>query len=141
MTEAITTTSDQFIMIQGYAGTGKTTMTRSAIDTIKHAQSMTHEEVELIAVAPTHQAVKEMRALGIEAQTLKSFLIEQEQEPTLSKKTLVLLDESSMVSNRDCANLMQKIHHSRVLWKKRQKCSIWIKNAFYSLFYMNMSSL
>lgn len=110
--ELITTTSDQFIMIQGYAGTGKTTMTRSAIDTIKHAQSMTHEEVELIAVAPTHQAVKEMRALGIEAQTLKSFLIEQEQEPTLSKKTLVLLDESSMVSNRDCANLMQKIHHS-----------------------------
>ncbi|WP_031562449.1 conjugative transfer relaxase/helicase TraI [Legionella wadsworthii] len=110
--ELITTTSDQFIMIQGYAGTGKTTMTRSAIDTIKHAQSMTHEEVELIAVAPTHQAVKEMRALGIEAQTLKSFLIEQEQESTLSKKTLVLLDESSMVSNRDCANLMQKIHHS-----------------------------
>ncbi|WP_061449580.1 conjugative transfer relaxase/helicase TraI, partial [Legionella pneumophila] len=110
--ELITTTSDQFIMIQGYAGTGKTTMTRSAIDTIKHAQSMTHEEVELIAVAPTHQAVKEMRALGIEAQTLKSFLIEQEQESTLSKKTLVLIDESSMVSNRDCANLMQKIHHS-----------------------------
>ncbi|HAU1484343.1 TPA: conjugative transfer relaxase/helicase TraI [Legionella pneumophila] len=110
--ELITTTSDQFIMIQGYAGTGKTTMTRSAIDTIKHAQSITHEEVELIAVAPTHQAVKEMRALGIEAQTLKSFLIEQEQESTLSKKTLVLLDESSMVSNRDCANLMQKIHHS-----------------------------
>ncbi|HAT6349346.1 TPA: conjugative transfer relaxase/helicase TraI [Legionella pneumophila] len=110
--ELITTTSDQFIMIQGYAGTGKTTMTHSAIDTIKHAQSMTHEEVELIAVAPTHQAVKEMRALGIEAQTLKSFLIEQEQESTLSKKTLVLLDESSMVSNRDCANLMQKIHHS-----------------------------
>ncbi|HAU0358767.1 TPA: AAA family ATPase, partial [Legionella pneumophila] len=110
--ELITTTTDQFIMIQGYAGTGKTTMTRSAIDTIRHVQSMTHEEVKLIAVAPTHQAVKEMRALGIEAQTLKSFLIEQEQEATLSKETLVLLDESSMVSNRDCASLIQKIHDS-----------------------------
>ncbi|HAU1234359.1 TPA: conjugative transfer relaxase/helicase TraI [Legionella pneumophila] len=110
--ELITTTTDQFIMIQGYAGTGKTTMTRSAIDTIRHVQSMTHEEVKLIAVAPTHQAVKEMRALGIEAQTLKSFLIEQEQQATLSKETLVLLDESSMVSNRDCASLIQKIHDS-----------------------------
>ncbi|MDP3267676.1 MAG: AAA family ATPase, partial [Legionella sp.] len=108
----ITTTTDQFIMIQGYAGTGKTTMTRSAIDTILFAKSMVSESIDIIAVAPTHQAVKEMRALGLQAQTLKSFLIGQEQESTLTRDSLVLLDESSMVSNRDCANLVQKIQAS-----------------------------
>ena len=110
--ELITTTSDKFIMIQGYAGTGKTTMTRTAIDTIKFAQSMVTDTIDIIAVAPTHQAVKEMRALGIQAQTLKSFLIAQDEEPTLSKNSLVLLDESSMVSNRDCARLIQQIQDS-----------------------------
>ncbi|MFT4058948.1 MAG: conjugative transfer relaxase/helicase TraI [Legionella sp.] len=108
----ITTTSDQFIMIQGYAGTGKTTMNKTTIDTVHHVRSMTQEELRIIAVAPTHQAVKEMRALGIEAQTLKSFLIAQDQELTLSPNSLVLLDESSMVSNRDCARLVQQISDS-----------------------------
>ncbi|HHF0528707.1 TPA: conjugative transfer relaxase/helicase TraI [Legionella anisa] len=110
--ELITTTSDQFIIIQGYAGTGKTTMTRTAIDCMNQAQSMVSEGISLIAVAPTHQAVKEMRALGIQGQTLKSFLIEQEQEATLTQKSLVLLDESSMVSNRDFSNLVQKVKDS-----------------------------
>lgn len=110
--ELITTTSDQFVMIQGYAGTGKTTMSRTAIECVEHAKLMSDEGMEIIAVAPTHQAVKEMKALGIQAQTLKSFLIEQEQDSTLNKRSLVLLDESSMVSNRDCANLIQRIRDS-----------------------------
>ena len=110
--ELITTTADQFIMIQGYAGTGKTTMNRTAIDTIEHAKSMVPGGIDVVAVAPTHQAVKEMKALGIQAQTLKSFLIAEEQEPTLTNKSLLLLDESSMVSNRDCASLVQKIKDS-----------------------------
>lgn len=110
--ELLVTTTDQFIMIQGYAGTGKTTMLRSAQESMDYATSMISEGVDIVAVAPTHQAVKEMRAIGIEAETLKSFLIAQEQEPTLTPKSLVLLDESSMVSNRDCANLVQRIHDS-----------------------------
>lgn len=107
--ELITTTNDRFIAIQGYAGTGKTTMTKTAIKVIEEAKSLS-PGVEILAVAPTHQAVKEMRALGIQAQTLKSFLIEQEQEQTLTEKTLVLLDESSMVSNRDSSKFVKLIH-------------------------------
>ena len=106
----IATTSDRFIMIQGFAGTGKTTMTKSAIDVIQNAKTLTDMPLDIIAVAPTHQAVKEMRALGIQAQTLKSFLIEQEQHSTLTSQSLVLLDESSMVSNRDASRLVAHIH-------------------------------
>jgi len=111
--QLITTTSDRFIMIQGYAGTGKTTMTKTAIDTIEYVtKNMIEGGADIIAVAPTHQAVKEMKALGIKAQTLKSFLIEQNQEPSITSRSIVLLDESSMVSNRDGANLIQAIHNS-----------------------------
>ena len=102
----IATTSDRFIMIQGFAGTGKTTMTKSVIDVIQTATNLSDAPMDIIAVAPTHQAVKEMRSLGIKAQTLKSFLIEQAQNPTLTSQSLVLLDESSMVSNRDAARLV-----------------------------------
>ena len=111
--QLITTTSDRFITIQGYAGTGKTTMTKTAIDTIEYAKSMVPGGFDLIAVAPTHQAVKEMKALGIQAQTLKSFLIEQEQLPNLTEKSIVFLDEFSMVSNRDYARLVSHIDEAK----------------------------
>jgi hypothetical protein len=106
----ITTARDRFIMIQGYAGTGKTTMTKTTIECLEQGTSMVSGGIDIVAVAPTHQAVKEIVSLGIKAQTLKSFLIEQSEAPTLSTRSLVLLDESSMVSNRDCAQLVTLIH-------------------------------
>jgi hypothetical protein len=108
--QLIVSTRDRFVMIQGYAGTGKTTMTKTAIDTLNQVQQMTGNNLEIIAVAPTHQAVKEMKALGIKAQTLKSFLIENEQELRLTPQSLVLLDESSMVCNRESERLFSQIH-------------------------------
>ena len=106
----ITTTRDRFVMIQGYAGTGKTTMTKTAIDAISAVKNTLQQDMNMIAVAPTHQAVNEIRALGIEARTLKRFLIDEAQTPSLHANTLVLLDESSMVGNRDYAALTQLIH-------------------------------
>lgn len=106
----ITTTRDRFVMIQGYAGTGKTTMTKTAIDAIGSVKNTLQQDINIVAVAPTHQAVNEIRALGIDAQTLKRFLIDQGQTPTLQANTLVLLDESSMVGNQDYAALTQLIH-------------------------------
>jgi len=103
----ITTTKDRFVMVQGYAGTGKTTMTTSVFDAIKPDKD---KGMKIIAVAPTHQAVKELREIGIKAQTLKSFLIEQAQTPSIDANTLVLLDESSMVSNRDFSQLSTLVH-------------------------------
>lgn len=108
--ELIATTNDRFVMIQGYAGTGKTTMTRTVINAIKQVKDMANGDIDIIAVAPTHQAVKEMKDLGVKAQTLKSFLIENQQHPMLSQNCLILLDESSMVSNRDSERLIKLIH-------------------------------
>jgi len=97
---------DQFTGIQGYAGVGKTTQVKAvkaALDTLPVAARPV-----LLGLAPTHQAVKEMRDVGIDAQTLKSFLVDHDKliaagEKPDYRRHLMLIDESSMVGNQDTA--------------------------------------
>ena len=91
----IATSKDQFVMVQGYAGTGKTTM----FSQVKNMLGNT----EILGLAPTHRAVKELNEKGIQSQTLKSFLLEKTQAPEKLNNTLLILDEASMVSNQDFA--------------------------------------
>ncbi|ECD8869000.1 conjugative transfer relaxase/helicase TraI [Salmonella enterica] len=104
--------TDRFIGIQGYAGVGKTTQLKTvlaALDTLPADQ-----RPEVIGLAPTHRAVGEMADVGVKAQTLASFLMDMErriqggEKPDFSK-TLFLVDESSMVGNRDMADAMGHI--------------------------------
>ncbi|HHT3529910.1 TPA: MobF family relaxase [Enterobacter asburiae] len=97
---------DQFTGIQGYAGVGKTTQVsavKAAIDTLPAS-----DRPVLYGLAPTHQAVKELRDVGLEAQTLKSWLVEHEQMVSAGEKPdyrnrVFLIDESSMLGNQDTA--------------------------------------
>lgn len=102
----IASSSDRFLMIQGYAGTGKSTM----LERLKESLDATDTfKDNIIALAPTHQAVRELRNKGMAAQTLKSFLVDERGNAQESmghlKDKLILLDESSMVSNRDFKEL------------------------------------
>lgn len=103
---------DRFIAIQGYAGVGKTTQLKavmSALTTLPATQ-----QPEVIGLAPTHRAVLEMQSVGINAQTLASFLAEEKQKSNNGEVhryagKLFLVDESSMVGNRDMADVYQLI--------------------------------
>jgi conjugative transfer relaxase protein TraI len=97
----IGTTTDRFVMVQGFAGTGKSTMLAELMKGFQKEMADLEKPINVIGCAPTHQAVKELQSLGIPAQTLKSLLIEQDKEPTDFSHTVVFLDESSMVSNKD----------------------------------------
>lgn len=113
----ITTTQDRFIGIQGFAGTGKSTMLEQAqaikdlsatIETLK-----TDKKVEFIGLGPTHRAVDELKGKGINSKTYQSllseeikFLASKENKASNSQK-VYLLDESSMVSNRDMIDFMK----------------------------------
>ena len=144
----ITTTKDQYVIVQGYAGTGKTTMFSQVHKMLKennnNINNTTQEEikkikkVKILGLAPTHKAVKELKAVGIKAQSLKSFLIEQkklEKDQNEQKKQggqkdwldrieianknhnnskvnildnkLIILDEISMVSNKEFAEFVE----------------------------------
>lgn len=111
-TRLILESPDRFVAIQGYAGTGKTTQFKAvmaALDSLPVSQ-----RPEVIGLAPTHRAVLEMQSVGVRSQTLSSFLSEERQknfagEQTDYGNTLFLVDESSMVGNRDMAELYQRI--------------------------------
>ncbi|WP_370608227.1 conjugative transfer relaxase/helicase TraI [Citrobacter meridianamericanus] len=104
--------TDRFIAIQGYAGVGKTTQFRtvlSALDTLP-AES----KPDILGLAPTHRAVSEMQGVGVKAQTIASFLMDTERRLQSGEKlsfgnTLFLIDESSMVGNRDMADTLTRI--------------------------------
>ncbi|MCX7121715.1 MAG: AAA family ATPase, partial [Gammaproteobacteria bacterium] len=113
--ELISTTKDRFVMIQGYAGTGKSTMLQTLIGdrTLDTLQTMLPKEVSVLALAPTHQAVIELQKKHIEAKTLKSFLIDTKSDQSNInldlKNKLIIVDESSMISNSDFHQLQAVI--------------------------------
>src|SRR3990167_11125372 len=94
--ELISTTTDRFVMIQGYAGTGKSTMLQTLIGdrTLENIQALL-PHVEVMALAPTHKAVLELQNKGIKSQTLKSFLVDfSDKDDFALKNKLIFVDES-----------------------------------------------
>lgn len=108
--EMILTSKDRFVTIQGYAGVGKTTQFR----VVAAALASLDNPPKVVGLAPTHRAVSELTAAGIPAQTLASFLSEQSraqeggEKPDFSR-TVFVIDESSMVGNRDMATAVSLI--------------------------------
>nr|WP_241390840.1 conjugative transfer relaxase/helicase TraI [Serratia proteamaculans]ULG15673.1 conjugative transfer relaxase/helicase TraI [Serratia proteamaculans] len=102
----ILSTTDQFVAIQGYAGVGKTTQFKAVLAGIN--QLPDSERPRVVGLAPTHRAVGEMQAAGVDAQTLASFLHDEGMKVAGGEKpdyrnTLFVVDESSMVGNSDMA--------------------------------------
>ncbi|EBS1713332.1 conjugative transfer relaxase/helicase TraI [Salmonella enterica subsp. enterica serovar Vitkin] len=101
--------TDRFTGIQGYAGVGKTTQLKTVLAALETLPA--EQRPEVVGLAPTHRAVGEMADVGVKAQTLASFLMDVERRiqggetPDFSK-TLFLVDESSMVGNRDMVDAM-----------------------------------
>lgn len=111
-TRAVLENTDRFMAIQGYAGVGKTTQFRAVMGALNTLSESVRPQV--IGLGPTHRAVHEMREAGVEARTLASFLSEtrlamQAGETPDFRNVLFLTDESSMVGNRDMAELYQLV--------------------------------
>ncbi|MDX7626736.1 MobF family relaxase [Enterobacter bugandensis] len=104
--------ADRFVAVQGYAGVGKTTQMKAVLTALETLPAPGRPVV--VGLAPTHRAVGEMVLCGIKAQTLASFLMETEREIQSGaspdfRQTLFLMDECSMVGNRDFAECLQHI--------------------------------
>ena len=104
--EAITlmaTTTDRFIAIQGLAGVGKSTMLETAVQLFQQqAENKGQDKLNVIGLAPTHAAVKELKDKHVDAQTLQSLLSDEKSgklEHSEYKNALIILDESSMADN------------------------------------------
>lgn len=104
---------DRTALVQGVAGAGKSTMIGAVA---KVAQG---EGVQVLGLAFQNKMVADLRASGIEAQTIASFVGRYaaaahagsgprfDAAKTALKNTVLLVDEASMVSSRDMLKLVE----------------------------------
>ena len=92
--------TDRTVGLQGNSGTGKTTLLAPMPDIARQ------HGLQVLGLAPTHTARRELAGTGMEAQTLQRFLTRNAgKAPDLSGHMLIL-DESSMASTRDVKALI-----------------------------------
>lgn len=108
--EKILSSKDQFIGVQGDAGTGKTTM----LAAVKDICELTDSHIKIRGLAPTGKAAAEiMRNAGIESTTIDYFLgsFQIKNEATSHKKKEVwVVDENSMTDSRKFLQLVELAH-------------------------------
>ncbi|WP_051749223.1 MobF family relaxase [Nevskia soli] len=97
------TTSHQVVGVQGLAGSGKTTMLRT------FQEFAAERGYRILALAPSHSAVHALDKAGIEAKTLQSWLKDREAATTLTRQTVVVLDEAGLVGNKDILTAMERV--------------------------------
>ena len=112
----VLTSQDGVSGVQGFPGVGKT----HALKTLLGLAEIYQPELEFKALSPTHQANKALRDAGIhEVSTYQSFLKEHSSKnlsPNAFDKQFFVIDESSMLGNKDLLAVMKVIteHGGRV---------------------------
>ena len=110
--------SDRFLSLTGAAGTGKSFLTSAIVDEIDNFMPV--GQYEICVTAPTHKALKVLTAMvgdyyiGVKSSTIHSFLnmkqfydystgaenfIVDRARDKINRASLLIVDESSMVSN------------------------------------------
>jgi conjugative relaxase-like TrwC/TraI family protein len=95
----VLTARDRFVGIQGLAGTGKSHMLAKAVEGIKAetARLSGQQGYRVIGLAPYASQNEALALLGMESQTLASFLARIGQQKSLDAKSIVFLDEAGVV--------------------------------------------
>ena len=93
------TTGNRIVGVQGYAGTGKSHM----LDTAKTMAEQAGYEVR--ALAPYGSQVKALRELGVEANTVASFL--KAKDKPIGEKTVLVVDEAGTVPARQMDQIVR----------------------------------
>ena len=106
--EAFTTimsTSDRIVIMQGYAGTGKTTLFKEL------SREFAEQGFDIRGLAFTGKAAGELKnASGIESSTIHSFL---QREDSMKSGTVYVIDEASMVGSRQLNTLLRMAEKTR----------------------------
>lgn len=105
-TTGILTSKDRITLIQGYAGTAKTT---SCLDAA--ARELQRQGYDVKALAPTNDASRVLGdAIGAEGHTVAKHLIESEKaaDRDPGKKEAWIVDEASLLSTKDMNRLLRE---------------------------------
>ncbi len=109
----ILTTDNRYSGINGYAGTGKTTMLKPAIESLQNGAAvfaLKNAGYEVIGLGPQHSAVHALKDAGIiESRTLQSWLADRQAGKDLNGKTVVVIDEAGLTNAKDLESAMKRI--------------------------------
>lgn len=100
MVAGIVTTADQVAVVEGDAGTGKTTAMQ-AVQMVAEAQ-----DVQVFGLAPSAQAVDSLKAAGIETITSQSALLNKRFWEKVRPGALIILDEAGLVDAAAMSKLL-----------------------------------
>ena len=113
----ILTTDNRYSGINGYAGVGKTTMLKPAIESLQNGvalSALTNAGYRVIGLGPQHSAVHALRDAGIiESRTLQSWLADRQVGKNLDDKTVVVIDEAGLTNASDLESAMKRIEKAR----------------------------
>lgn len=111
--EQLLLTNNKLTLINGFAGVGKTTLLEATNALLKD------KNIKLTGLAPTNEAVRQLKIRGIEAHTLDSYLgslAKSRQEGTFDPavKEMLVLDEASMASSKKFSKLLSLTKDSNI---------------------------
>lgn len=110
---AILAGKNRLIGVQGYAGTGKTTMMRQTAALAKDlAPAARKEGYQILGLAPTHSARATLEENGkFESKTVQRFLIDARkgEVPKDMGSKIVLIDESSFLSTKSMNLILRQL--------------------------------
>jgi conjugative relaxase-like TrwC/TraI family protein len=114
---ALLASSSRFVGVQGYAGTGKTTMLK-VVNELARSNGF-----EIRGFAPTASAAKSIETeAGIKSQTLDSFLLAEKRRKRRKlsggNRKIWVVDEASMLSTQKANRLLRLA--------ERQDASVWL---------------
>jgi conjugative relaxase-like TrwC/TraI family protein len=101
--EDVLSSQDHIQGVQGYAGTGKTTV----LSVIRVAAESQGYAVE--GLAPTSRAARQLAEAGAEAGTLQGFLARGTEPEATEKKHLYFVDESSLASTNQIREFLNRL--------------------------------
>ncbi|HDR9474426.1 Multifunctional conjugation protein TraI [Burkholderia multivorans] len=115
----VLTTTNRVVGVQGFAGVGKSHMLSKSVEAIKAetAKMAAESGYRVIGLAPYGSQNKALKELGMDSQTLASFLAKEPEPGVLGRNTIVFLDEASVVPAHQMEALMKRIeqHGARLV--------------------------
>lgn len=99
--KAILESTDSVLAIQGRAGVGKTTLLKAAKQLVEIAKH------DVVALAPTTAATRELTNSGFSGSTVSSFLLRGRN--SVNSKTVIFLDEAGLLSTNQVNEILRTV--------------------------------
>ena len=103
MVENITTSADRVMVVEGDAGTGKSTA-MSAVKSIAEAKGY-----KVLGLAPSDQARRSLQDSGIDTITSQRSLVDEKFWNGVDDKTIIILDEAGLVDARSMRSILDRV--------------------------------